>query len=469
MRPATAKAEADSAIRVPGRTPTWRARRPANPVHCDGYSTRLPFAAMPESSRLFLPRYILTAYLLLVVYASLYPFSGWRDQGVSPDAFLFAPMPRYFTIFDVAVNLAGYFPLGFLLVLAFNAPQRPVLSAAAAAVIACLLSVALEALQSYLPSRVASNLDVLCNSAGALCGAIAGALAAPTLLSSRMRMLRNDWLAPGPHTDLGLVVLGLWLLTQANPALLLFGNGDLRADLGLGLAPFTADGFRAMETTIVALNLVALGALATLVARERRFAWPIIAAMIALTLLAKGLASALLFKPENYLVWLTPGAQEGLTLGGLALLLVPWLPRGVLAMFAVALLGAAVVMVNLVPENPYHTAILPQWQQGQFLNFNGATGAVALLWPFGAMAWAVASGVRPGGRGLAERARPGSPGRAAGPGAGIGLAGARRRGLPGCGDHREEEAAEGGIAGRDAGPGAGHAREQGVLRHRGHG
>ena len=87
----------------------------------------------------------------------------------------------------------------------------------------------------------------------------------------------------------------------------------------------------------------------------------------------------------------------------------------------------------------------------------------------GAVGAAVASGVGAGGRGLAERARPGSPGRAAGPGAGIGLAGARRRGLPGGGDHREAEAAEGGVAGRDAGPGAGHAREQGVLRHCGHG
>ena len=56
--------------------------------------------------------------------------------------------------------------------------------------------------------------------------------------------------------------------------------------------------------------------------------------------------------------------------------------------------------------------------------------------------WRPASGS--GGRGLAERARPGSPGRAAGPGAGLGLAGACRLGLPGCGDHREEEAAEGG-------------------------
>jgi hypothetical protein len=83
--------------------------------------------------------------------------------------------------------------------------------------------------------------------------------------------------------------------------------------------------------------------------------------------------------------------------------------------------------------------------------------------------WAVASGVGAGGRGLAERARAGSPGGTAGPGAGIGLAGARRRGLPRCRDHREEEAAEGGGAGRNAGQGAGHAREQGVLRHRGHG
>src|ERR1700689_4544321 len=140
-----------------------------NPVHCGQYPTPLPIAAMPESSRLFLPRYLLVAYLLLVAYASLYPFTGWRDQGVAPDAFLFAPMPRYFTIFDVVVNLVGYFPLGFLLVLVFNIPQRPLLAVAAATIIACGSSIVLEALQTYLPSRIASNLDVLCDTAGALC------------------------------------------------------------------------------------------------------------------------------------------------------------------------------------------------------------------------------------------------------------------------------------------------------------
>ena len=47
-------------------------------------------------------------------------------------------------------------------------------------------------------------------------------------------------------------------------------------------------------------------------------------------------------------------------------------------------------------------------------------------------------------------------------------AGAPGAGLPRCRDHREEQAADGGVAGRDAAAGAGHAREQGVLRHRGH-
>ena len=81
---------------------------------------------------------------------------------------------------------------------------------------------------------------------------------------------------------------------------------------------------------------------------------------------------------------------------------------------------------------------------------------------------AVAAGVGAVGRGLAERPRPGPAGRTAGPRAGLGLAGAPGAGLPRCCDHREEEAAAGRVAGRDAAAGAGHAREQGVLRHRGH-
>ncbi len=58
--------------------------------------------------------------MLLVAYASLYPLSGWRDVGLSPFAYLSAPWPRYATVFDIAVNVAGYLPFGFLAVMALH-------------------------------------------------------------------------------------------------------------------------------------------------------------------------------------------------------------------------------------------------------------------------------------------------------------------------------------------------------------
>ena len=63
-------------------------------------------------------------YALLVAYASLYPFSDWRFQGISPWAFLTAALPRYWTFFDVATNLIGYGPLGFLLALGVLRSRR---------------------------------------------------------------------------------------------------------------------------------------------------------------------------------------------------------------------------------------------------------------------------------------------------------------------------------------------------------
>jgi VanZ family protein len=346
---------------------------------------------MPGQNRPILPRYLLTAYTLLVVYASLHPLSGWRDQGVPLGAFQLAPLPRYFTWFDVLANVGAYLPLGFLAAVTLNERPR---SATAIAVAGCFaLSLALESLQVYLPSRIPSNVDLACNTFGAALGAALGMRTAPRLLDRRMRALREHWLVPGAHMDLGLVLLGMWLLSQANPALLLFGNGDLRAALELSRTPFSADVFRLMEAAIVALNLTVAGCIAALIARDRPHARVIVPCMLLLTLVAKALASALLFRPENFLAWLTPGAQAGLGAGAaiLAAALTLRLPRPVLAAIAVAFAFAAVLIVNLVPENPYHTSALPLWQQGQFLNFNGLTGVIALAWPFAAAAWSSAA------------------------------------------------------------------------------
>ena len=89
-------------------------RRTLRTVNTDTTSASLresPGAPLRDSP---LSRFCLAAYVMLVVYASLYPLSGWRDPGGSAFAFLFAPWPRYVTAFDLVANFLGYLPYGLL-------------------------------------------------------------------------------------------------------------------------------------------------------------------------------------------------------------------------------------------------------------------------------------------------------------------------------------------------------------------
>ena len=83
----------------------------------------------------------------LVVYASLYPFNEWRDQGISPLRFLSAPLPQYWTGFDVVTNVLGYAPLGFLLALSALRSRRVSWAITAAVLAVALLSLGIETLQ----------------------------------------------------------------------------------------------------------------------------------------------------------------------------------------------------------------------------------------------------------------------------------------------------------------------------------
>ena len=100
-------------------------------------------------------------YVGLIVYASLYPFTDWRDQGIVPWAFLTAPIPRYWTGFDVAINVAGYAPFGGLLALSALRTGRVRHAILVPIAVAALLALVMETLQSYLPARVPSREDLL--------------------------------------------------------------------------------------------------------------------------------------------------------------------------------------------------------------------------------------------------------------------------------------------------------------------
>ena len=96
-------------------------------------------------------------YVGLIVYASLYPFTNWRDAGLAPWTFLSAPIPRYWTGFDVAINVAGYAPLGGLLALSALRTGRARHAVWLPALCGGVVALGMEALQTYLPGRVASK------------------------------------------------------------------------------------------------------------------------------------------------------------------------------------------------------------------------------------------------------------------------------------------------------------------------
>ncbi len=340
-----------------------------------------------------LARLLLAVYTLLVVYASLYPLAGWRDHGLSPLEFLFAPWPRYVVAFDVAADVIGYAVFGVLFALALPPRLRAAQAALTAALAGAALSITLEATQTYLPARVPSNVDVLCNAAGALAGAFLGRLVAPWAPAYggwRARMI-----LPGVQADFGLALLGLWVFMQLNPATLLFGAGDLRHLLVGPPGPARApEFFVAIEAVTAAANLAAAALLASAVAAPGAPVRRLVLLLILAALAVKTLAFIIILRAQNSFAWLTPGAVQGLVAGLAVAMLAVSLPRVARLAAAAVLFMAATVLVNLAPPNPYLAEILKLWYQGHFLNFNGLTRLVTLLWPFAAIGYLIVLAAR---------------------------------------------------------------------------
>jgi VanZ family protein len=344
---------------------------------------------MPVERPSALARYFFGAYLLLIVFASLYPFSGWHDRGLPLFGFLVAPLPRPIPWFDAIANVIGYVPLGFLAVIAAYPFLRGGRAFAFGFSASLLLSFVLETLQFYLPSRTSSNLDVLTNAAGGALGALV-ALAAtrPLMGAGGLRRLRDSLFLPGSRADLGLVLLGLWLFAQLNPETLLFGTGDLR---DLFKEPsgklYPAEVFLRVEAGVACANALAAGLLAACLTIRSRPARAMVIAFVGTALAVHSFAFGFLIGPQNALDWITPGGLYGVAAAMVLLLLAVGLPRvAQLTLAGLALLAAAAI-VNLSPPNPYTTATLSLWQQGHYLNFNGLTRVVAIVWPFTALCY----------------------------------------------------------------------------------
>jgi VanZ family protein len=353
----------------------------------------------PASRSSPITRAALLAYLLLIIYASWFPFSGWHNQGLSPFIFLeTTKMPRYWTMFDAVTNVIGYIPLGTLIVYALYPRIKNFWALLIAAACGALVSGTMEAVQTYLPTRVSSNLDFYTNAIGCAIGGLIGVLSVRRLLDqSELQRLRRAWFAP--HASQGLVLLALWPLAQIYPQNFLYGLGqllpilsdwlsqllDMDIDLGNMIRPdveLTVEQYWLSETIITACGMVGAGLTLLCLLRKPSPRGLLVAAMIACSVLVKGLASALLFSPENAFVWVTPGAQGGFLIGAIMLAGLAYAPHVAQRRLAIATLLLGLAIINTTPANPYFVATLQTWVQGKFLNFNGAAQFLSLLWPF---------------------------------------------------------------------------------------
>jgi len=213
---------------------------------------------------------LVIGYALFIVYVSLSPFSGWREQGLNFADVLRMPLSLTFTPFDAAVNVLAYIPFGLLVGLALRSKFGVGVSVIMGLVCGVALSVGMEYLQMYLPSRASSNVDMLTNSTGTLVGVLlAVRIAAWPWFFARLTRWRSSLFRHGKEMDFGLALLALWVFGQINPSLPMLGNVFISE---AARQPFIApppELFDWWESAAVSLNLLMLGVLMLTLLRIR--------------------------------------------------------------------------------------------------------------------------------------------------------------------------------------------------------
>ena len=351
-------------------------------------------------------------YAALIVYASLYPFAGWRVPGVGPLDFLI-DRAHGWTWFDWISNLLGYLPLGFLLFVALVRSGRTSAAAAWTALVGgTMLTFTLELLQNYLPHRVSSNLDLLLNAMGTALGIGIGLLLDSHGGIERWQMVRDRWFVA--RSAGGMALLLLWPIGLLFPTAVPFGLGQvlgrvqpvvaemLRGTSAEGWAAGWAEAAAATpaesvttmsaasELSIIVFGLLApcLVAFTIAVPGWRRSALVIGAALLGAA--ATTLSTALNFGPQHALAWTTAQAIQGVLVGLAAAALLSLVPRRVAAGFGLITLTALVMLVARAPADPYFALSLHSWEQGRFIRFHGAAQWVGWTWPYAALCYLLA-------------------------------------------------------------------------------
>jgi VanZ family protein len=323
----------------------------------------------------------LLLFVLVLIYGSLYPFSGWQwPDGGFVNALRVGS--RRFSRTDLITNFLVYLPLGALAARVAQERFRPLAAVAVSAFAGITLSFVLECVQVLLP-RVSSVVDTLANGSGALAGAAAMVVSGKRTASGRMlASLRARLFLDGRLASIGIAVLGTWALSQLLPLVPSMDADNMRAGLKpLWHALKEPSRISLYDASAYLLNITGLGLLASTAVRPgRKWIVPFYAFA----------ASVLFLKIPVVGRQLSPEAVIGLA--GSAPL-VHFL-RGKTRRMVLAAAFVSILLAFVIQEVEPLAALGSQGRGFNFipfrahmLNFHGLVDIAYGIWPFMALAY----------------------------------------------------------------------------------
>jgi VanZ family protein len=339
---------------------------------------------MSEHTHSRLAHYLALVYLFVIIYASLQPFMGWHAPEKGTPFFLWDKWPQYITRFDLIINVLAYIPMGFLLTSILRRKFIVPTAITAASVSCFFLSLTMESIQMYLPNRISSNLDLICNTLGGVVGAVLSIeFARHVTWHNWFYQLRYRLFLPGRKIDLGLALITLWFLAQLNPAIPLFGG----TFSNLQSAPPSDSPNVLLEAAKVFLNLMGIGLFVIILLQLKQHARPIITLLLIVVLIVKGFAATTMLKVSALHQWVSLGVVFGLVAGFLFLLALAHLRSSIqVYICSICLLSSAgITLLTIRAQGVLGPAQQFNWSYGHLLNFNGLTHTISLIWPLAAV------------------------------------------------------------------------------------
>jgi VanZ family protein len=326
-------------------------------------------------------RLLVWVYTALLVYGSLFPFSGWAFPHTPLFSFL-SIWPATLERSDIILNVLVYAPLGLFIVSCLIGTMRFAPALLLASLAGTSLSFIIENIQQFLPRRVESTSDLVMNMAGTILGGmIATFFSRETVSGAKLVAHRRLWFRTGTLPNIGLITLGLWALTQTTPLVPALDMSHLRHGLAVFYYALQEPELGIYETSIYALYITGLGLLAATIGQRGKPVILLFGVFIACVLISKMLIETRQLSLE---------ALAGATVAFAVLLPFRRIAHNtvVLNIVGAAFIAAGFILYESVPV-PGFPRYTYTWTpfSAQMVSLNGLQSILEIFWPLFALAY----------------------------------------------------------------------------------